>query len=251
MPDKQIPTNLRVSLFGLPLDIGIDERDLLEQFDTGSCLLTYLNPQAYSICRKNPSYATDLTRFNFVVCDGIGIQAAVKSFFNCRTAILTPDFSGIAHTYLEYAAKKGLSLCLVGGRRWVVEKAAAVIDKKYPGLGEIDSFCGYGDDLYRARERITESAKGMVLVGMGIGRQETFLLELSDGEWNGIGICVGGFFDKLARPELEYPAWSEKIRLRFLGRLLKEPRRLSRRYFVEYQPFIKLFLRNIFLNRGS
>jgi UDP-N-acetyl-D-mannosaminuronic acid transferase (WecB/TagA/CpsF family) len=79
-----------------------------------------------------------------------------------------------------------------------------------------------------------------------MGRQESYMLSLVDSGWTGVGICVGGFFPKLANPDLEYPEWSKKLNLRFLGRLVKEPRRLSRRYFIDYQRFIGLYLKHVF-----
>lgn len=236
----------RVLLFGLPLDIKIYEQDVLSCIESGDCLLTYLNPLAYSIVRQQPEYADNLARFDLIVCDGIGIQAAVKSVFKCDTPILTPDYSGIGQAYLKFAAHRNLSLCLVGASIEAVSKAAISLEDQYPGLRNIDVFCGYGEDLEQAKKVIVQSETDMVLVGMGMARQESYMLELKNSGWKGIGVCVGGFIDKLARPELQYPAWTEKTKLRFVGRLIREPRRLSKRYFIDYQTFIKLYLKQVF-----
>lgn len=245
MDQKEHRTN-RVLLFELPLDIGVDRQDVMEQIASGNLLLSYLNPYAYSIIRKLPDYASNLRRFDLVVCDGIGIQIAVEAVFNVTTPILTPDYSGIGHDYLQLAANRNMTLCLVGAEEEVVQTAAVRIGEKYPGIRKITVFSGYGESLDEARKFILESRPDLVLAGMGMGLQESYLLELVDSGWAGVGICVGGFLDKLARPELKYPKWTEKTRLKFLGRLVKEPRRLSKRYFIDYQPFIRMYLKHLF-----
>lgn len=229
----------------MPLDVGIDEQGVLDRFESGPCLLTYLNPLAWSVAEKNQEFVPNLTRFDLVVCDGIGVQMAVRAVYGCSSPIITLDFSGIAESYLSLAAKKRLALSLVGANTEKVEAAADVLRGRYPALPRIDAYSGFGDDPARARKAILGDTSGMVLIGMGMGRQESYLLDLADSGWRGIGICVGGFFDKLADPALDYPEWSKRIGLRFLGRLVKEPRRLSRRYFVEYQPFMNHYIKHI------
>lgn len=233
----------RVSLFGMPVDIGIDANDVLERVVSGRFLLSYLNPYAYSIANTHEGYLTHLEKFDLVVCDGIGVQVAIEAVFNQTTPIISLDYSGIGHDYLQAGSDRGNSLCLVGGKNDIVETAADKLRRRYPGFKEINAFSGYGKSPEHAREFIQREKPEMVLVGLGMGRQEAYLVELVDGGWNGVGICVGGFFDKLAKPQLNYPKWSEKTRIRFLGRLVREPRRLSRRYFIDYQPFIKKYLK--------
>ena len=243
---KQSPNKgTRVSLFQLPLDIGIDNGDVLDLLIPGKLLLSYLNPYAYSIAKSDQDYALNLGRFDLVVCDGIGIQTAVEAVFKRTTPILTPDFSGIGHEYLQLGASHKMHLCLVGSEIAVVENAATKIKDDFPGFDKISAFSGYGKAPDLAKRFILESRPGLVLAGLGMGRQESYLLDLVDSGWQGIGICVGGFFDKLAKPHLDYPKWTERTRLRFLGRLMREPRRLSKRYFIDYQTFIGMYLKHI------
>ncbi|MFC1695062.1 WecB/TagA/CpsF family glycosyltransferase [Pseudomonadota bacterium] len=240
----------RVDLFGLPVDIGLNSSDVLERIKAGNMRLTYLNPYAYTIASNNAEYISNLGSFEIIVCDGIGIQAALKTVFGVSTPILTLDYCGIGRDYLQLASEQGMSLCLVGADTLTVDKAALRIGSEYPGLADLKAFSGYGHGPEKARKYIIDNVTDLVLVGMGMGRQESYMLHLVDSGWTGAGLCVGGFFTKLANPDLEYPKWSEKLNLRFLGRLVKEPRRLSRRYFVDYQRFIGLYLKHVFRIRG-
>lgn len=236
----------RINLFGLPVDVELNSADVLEHIKTGNLRLSYLNPYAYTVASKNLEYVTNLNAFEIIVCDGIGIQTALKTVFGISTPILTPDYFGIGRDYLQLASERGMSLCLVGADTLTVDKAALRIGSEYPGLVNLKAFSGYGEGPEEAKKFITENETRLVLVGMGMGLQESYMLSLVDSGWTGVGICVGGFFPKLANPDLEYPEWSKKLNLRFLGRLVKEPRRLSRRYFIDYQRFIGLYLKHVF-----
>ncbi len=238
--------NNRVSLFNLPLDIGVSSKDVLTQLASGSLLLTYLNPYAYSIAKTDPDYAENLGRFDLVVCDGIGVQIAVESVFKLTTPVISLDYSGIGQNYLQLGASRNMSLCLVGGTEEIVSAAAIKINSDYTGFEKVSAFGGFGNSTNEGKSFILESEPDLVLIGLGMGRQEAYLLDLVDCGWRGLGVCVGGFFDKLARPQVNYPRWSEKTRLRSVGRLIKEPRRLSKRYFIDYQPFIGMYLKQLF-----
>jgi len=240
---KSIPS--RSLLFELPLDIGVDKQDVLRRVDSGNLLLSYLNPYAYAVAKSNADYPANLGRFDLVVCDGIGVQVAVEAVFKLTTPVISLDYSGIARDYLQLGADQELRMCLVGAEAEVVNTAAVKIKSDYPGFKQVIPFSGFGQSPIEAKKYILDSKPGLVLAGLGMGKQEAFLLDLVDSGWHGVGICVGGFFDKLAKPQLDYPKWTEKTRLRFLGRLIREPRRLSKRYFVDYQPFIGMYLRHL------
>lgn len=245
IPDNEEHSISRVSLFELPVDIRVSKDEILRRMNSGHLLLSYLNPYAYTVVKRTLNYASDLGRFDLVVCDGIGVQTAVRLVFNQTTPVISLDYSGIGHDYLQLGAKREMHLCLVGGEEEVTHAAVAKIEKEHPGFRNISAFGGYGKSPEEASKFILKVNPEMVLAGLGMGRQESYLLELTDCGWRGIGICVGGFFDKLAKPNLNYPKWSEQTGLRFLGRLIKEPRRLSKRYFVDYQPFISLYLKHV------
>jgi N-acetylglucosaminyldiphosphoundecaprenol N-acetyl-beta-D-mannosaminyltransferase len=72
---------------------------------------------------------------------------------------------------------------------------------------------------------------------MGIGRQEQFLLHAASSGWTGWGFTCGGYLDQLAGGIDYYPRWVDQANLRFLYRLYREPRRLWRRYCLEYGEF--------------
>ena len=67
--------------------------------------------------------------------------------------------------------------------------------------------------------------------------------------FSGLGFTCGGFLDQLAESQHYYPAWIDKADLRWLYRLCKEPRRLLRRYTLDYAPFIGMTLGGVLRQR--
>ena len=243
------PAGTRVSLFEMPLDIGIDKEDVIRRIASGNFLLSYLNPYAYSVVKTKPDFPTNLGKYDLVVCDGIGVQKAVEAVFKMTTPIISLDYYGIGADYLKLGADQSMKLGGVGAKQEDIHAAAASIARDYPGFAAINAVSGEGSSPAEAKQFILSSSPDMVLVGLGMGLQESYLLELVEAGWKGVGICVGGFFDKLARPQLKYPEWTEKTRLRFLGRLIKDPRQMSKRYFIDYQPFIRKYLKHVMVRR--
>lgn len=239
----------RVDLFGMPVDIGVTGADVARRIAGGRLLMTYLNPLAYRIPAEFSNYAENLAKFDLVICDGVGIQKAVRRVFRKTTPVISPDYSGIGRDIFQAGAMSGYSMCLVGGKPGVTDEAARHITEEYPGYDGITSFDGYGASLDKAREYVLGNSPQMVMIALGMGRQEAYLLDLVDQGWSGVGICVGGVLDKIARPELFYPEWSRRINMRFLGRWVQEPGRMTRRYLIDYQPFMIKYLKYLVGNK--
>jgi UDP-N-acetyl-D-mannosaminuronic acid transferase (WecB/TagA/CpsF family) len=83
-----------------------------------------------------------------------------------------------------------------------------------------------GEDLERFVAGIDPD---LVLVGLGAGLQEQVLLEAAAGMTHGYALTCGGFLDQVLRKGY-YPSWAYPLRLNWLVRLVREPRRLWRRY---------------------
>jgi beta-1,4-glucosyltransferase len=94
----------------------------------------------------------------------------------------------------------------------------------------IDGFDGLlrGRDLQKTVRAVQPD---MVLVGLGAGLQEQVLLESAEAMPGGYAMTCGGFLDQVLQPGY-YPSWAYPLRLNWLVRLAREPRRLWRRYTV-------------------
>lgn len=83
----------------------------------------------------------------------------------------------------------------------------------------------------------------MVIVGLGMPLQENFLLEWWEDLPEALYATVGGAIDQLAGRQKPAPRWLGPLGVEWLFRMLREPRRLSKRYLVEPWMLASLLLR--------
>lgn len=105
---------------------------------------------------------------------------------------------------------------------------------------------GYAPSVFRSLtneeedeliKRINDSGADFVWVGLGAPRQEIFCAKHSR-RTNSIWIGVGGAFNVIAGIIPRAPQWMQKCSLEWLYRLIKEPRRLFKRYLITNTKFI-------------
>lgn len=83
-----------------------------------------------------------------------------------------------------------------------------------------------------------------VLLAIGSPQQELLAHMLAArGKASGIGLCIGAGVEFLVYPERRAPRWMSQMGLEWLFRLLREPRRLWRRYLVDSPKVFALGLR--------
>jgi exopolysaccharide biosynthesis WecB/TagA/CpsF family protein len=71
----------------------------------------------------------------------------------------------------------------------------------------------------------------LVLVGLGAGKQEIFAAAVGEHMTFGLVLTCGGFLDQVTNPRY-YPSWAYPLKLNWLVRLSREPKRLWRRYTI-------------------
>lgn len=81
------------------------------------------------------------------------------------------------------------------------------------------------------QQLVEEVEPDLLLVGLGAGMQEQVLMEASAAMTRGYALTCGGFLDQVLHTRY-YPDWAYPLRLNWLVRLAREPRRLWRRYTI-------------------
>ncbi len=237
-------SNAKTAVVGVPVSprgVGDVSAVLADREEGQALVATFVNPHACWVMRQEGGYLDSLRAFDFVACDGIGMILA------CRLAGLPCirreafDLTSLARPVFDWARHNGTGVVLVGGVDGVAAQAAEVLATLFPGLEIPATFSGYGDGPERAKRYCLAKQPGLVVCGMGAPLQERFLLGLVDAGWRGAGFTCGGFLDQTASGGEYFPAWIDRLNLRFLYRLAREPRRLWRRYLVQYQVFTARF----------
>jgi len=234
---------IRTNTLGIRVDsIGDDGASRLLSDLTDAqrpVLFTFVNPASISAAKRNPRYPHWVDQFDAVLPDGIGMCWAIRLLHRLPAARVSFDSTSLAPEVFQWACRNGLTVALVGGRPGVSQRAADNLREAFPGLRIAAVFDGYGDPATKVGE-LRRLAPSIVICGMGVGAQERFLLDLAAAGWSGAGFTCGGYLDQLAGGLRYYPAWIDAANLRWAYRLARGPRRLARRYLVDYAYFAAL-----------
>jgi N-acetylglucosaminyldiphosphoundecaprenol N-acetyl-beta-D-mannosaminyltransferase len=143
-------------------------------------------------------------------------------------------------------AGRGYRIFLLGTEQVIVERAAERLRVRFPGL-EVAAHHGFfdldGAENAAVLERIAAFAPHVVLVGMGMPRQERWIARNAPALEANVTMSVGALFDYLAERVARGPRWLTDNGFEWVCRLWYEPRRLWRRYLLGNPRFLWLIAR--------
>ena len=93
---------------------------------------------------------------------------------------------------------------------------------------------------------INQLKPDIIWVGISSPKQDYLMYHFNKHLQHGVMIGVGGVFDYLSGDTRKSPEWIKKIGLRWLYRLLQEPRRLWKKYFFTFWGFSGLLVKGLF-----
>jgi len=137
---------------------------------------------------------------------------------------------------MKLAQDSGWRVFYLGSKPGVAQRAAKILKAEFPGL-ELVTQHGYfsmdgleNDTILNAIQLFQPH---LLMVGMGMPRQEHWILEnLAHIKANAI-FTTGACFDYVAGEIPTPPRWMGRIGLEWSYRLLTQPSRLWRRYLIE------------------
>ena len=147
---------------------------------------------------------------------------------------------------LQRAQERQEPIFLLGAEPEIVDKAVQALHGKYPQIRIAGWHHGYfWDDEEAVVRRIRESGATLLFVGITSPRKERFIHEWRDRLGVRFAMGVGGAFDVLAGKTRRSPRWMQQAGLEWLFRVILEPRRLSKRYFVTNFVFCWLLIQEV------
>lgn len=173
--------------------------------------------------------------------DGIAVVLYTQLFKGKKIERTSFDDTSIAPVVLGYAQAFQKRVALVGGTEENIRQAAELLEQKYPDLEISYVRSGFFSCEEERQQSLVNAARAdIVIVGMGAGKQERLLLDLRAVGWQGTGFTCGGYLDQFvqAKGQDYYPAWIDRLNLRWLYRMIKEPNRLLKRYLKDYPRFL-------------
>ena len=198
----------------------------------GKWLLAFVNPDCLNIAYAHDRYRAVLQQAARVLPDGIGLKIGCRM----RGLGLAANVNGtdLFPRLCERAARNGFSLFLLGARPGIAELVAENMRARYPNLIIAGTQHGYfgPDEENAVIARINASRAGVLLVALGVPRQELWLAEHHEALTPPLRMGVGGLFDFYSGRIPRAPLWLREIGLEWVWRLIQEPGRMWRRYIL-------------------
>jgi len=209
----------------------------------GSIQIGVVNAAKIVNMRRNPELRKAVLDSDVIFADGMSVVWASR-ILGCR---LPERVAGIDLMYkiLERGSKVGWRFYCLGATSEVLMKTCDVFKSKFPGIRLVGSHHGYfsSSDSKDVAENIRRARPDVVFVAISSPKKEKFM-----SQWGGfidahVVHGVGGSFDVVSGKVARAPVAWQRIGLEWLYRLLREPKRLWRRYLVTNTMFIALVIR--------
>ncbi len=167
-------------------------------------------------------------RADLVTPDGAGILWATRHIGSPVTA----KVSGVvlAERLVDLSRTTGYRIFFFGAAPGVAEEARARMLARYPGaqiVGFRDGFFQKGDEA-QVVEQIRAAKPDILLVALGIPKQEKFINRHKIALGVPVLIGVGGTFDVMSGTVKRAPVWMQNAGLEWLHRLAANPKKISK-----------------------
>jgi len=198
----------------------------LELKQRGGGQIVTLNAEMTMAARANPELGSAIAAADLVIPDGAGVVWALgRQGFRVRRS---PGIE-LARQLLDYGARHHWRVALVGASPEVMALLCERLTAEIPSLDLAFTIHGFQEpELWPGIEAELQAAQpDLVLVALGVPRQETWVQRLHDGQ-PGLWMGVGGSFDVWSGTKERAPAWMGRLHIEWLYRLIQEPSRWRR-----------------------
>ena len=124
---------------------------------------------------------------------------------------------------------------MLGGKPGVAEKAMENAKAKFPAakfIGAAPGFFADSAEEQKVIEKINALDPDILLVAMGVPKQEKWIAKHRHELVCGIALAVGGLLDFVSGRIPRAPVWMRRLGIEWCYRLYQEPRRMFRRYVI-------------------
>lgn len=188
----------------------------------------------------NPDFAEVVNSATYALPDGFPIAKSFQILHGIRQErIAGMDF--LPH-FLHQCNQKKYRVAFIGSTEEVLEATRSKINTELPGIvltHLISPPFGKPWENEKYVRLLNESSTQVVFVALGCPKQEVWM-HAHTGQLDAILFGIGGALPTYVGTIKRAPAWMRKSGLEWLYRLLKEPRRMFRRYLYTNTKFLYL-----------
>lgn len=201
----------------------------LNLLSTGLTKLVFTaDSNAFISAQSDSAYADLFSKADLITPDSAGpVWALAKNGFALPGRVSGVD---LVEELCILAAKHQKSIYFVGSAPGVAAAAAGRLLEKHPGFSVAGARDGYfqpNEDEAIAKE-IAITQPDILIVAMGMPRQEQFILNTSETIGARIGIGVGGSLDVHSGSVKRAPMIIQKLKIEWLWRFLLNPKKIAK-----------------------
>ncbi|MBQ9479993.1 MAG: WecB/TagA/CpsF family glycosyltransferase [Selenomonadaceae bacterium] len=222
----------RVEILGVGVDpVTMDEAlDRVEGFFSARSphLIATANAEMLMNATHDDQLRSILNGADLVVPDGAGtVWAAHHLGADMPERVAGYD---LAQEIMRRAPSAGRKIFFFGSAPGVADKAKLKAEQLYPGISIVGTRNGYfsADEEQSIIEQIKRAQPDLLLVALGVPKQEKWLAAHMDELNVPVSIGVGGTFDVMAGVMKRAPLWMQRAKLEWLFRAMLQPKRAGR-----------------------
>lgn len=151
----------------------------------------------------------------------------------------------------EVAAIKKYKIFLLGSAPGVAAKAAENLKNKYKNLQVVGTYSppfGFekdAEELQKINKMLLDSMADILFVGMGSPKQDIFIYENKNQYKIPVSFSMGAAIDFIGGSVKRAPRWMINIGLEWFYRVLQDPQRLFKRYFIDDMKIISILINDL------
>lgn len=210
----------------------------------GKILINTINAHSYNVARKDKLFAEALQNGDYLIPDGVSIVKAckwIKAKSQPKERVAGWDLFELEMNKLN---QKGGICMFMGSSENVLGLIRQNAAKIYPNLKVVTYSPPYKpefseEDNAAIIKAINDTNPDLLWIGMTAPKQEKWTYS----HWKELNIhchvgTIGAVFDFFAGTVERAPLWWQEHGLEWLYRLLKEPKRMWRRYIIGNTVFL-------------
>jgi len=207
------------------------------------CIIANHNLHSLYLYQNDAKLRDLFSKAHWIHADGMGIVLLAKAMGKEVDRSVRVTYVDWLPLLLERAEARKWGVFYLGSKPGVAEKGLAILRERLPGL-RIEAVHGYfdpeGEENERVLQEISAFSPDVLMVGMGMPRQEHWIMDNLDRLGNMVLLPCGASIDYVAGEIPTPPRWAGRLGLEWLYRLVAEPGRLWRRYLIEPWGLLRL-----------
>lgn len=214
----------------------LGHRSELDALPEGKVLINTINAHSYNTARKDAAFAEALLKGDALIPDGASIVLAFK-FLRHKNIERIAGWDLFLHE-MDKLNRKGGVCFFLGSSEETLRKIKAKAARVYPDI-RIETYSPpykaefSEEDNRRMIEAVNRAKPDLLWVGMTAPKQEKWAYaHLKELDVNGPIGTIGAVFDFFAGNIRRAPLWWQKHGMEWLYRLIKEPKRMWKRYII-------------------